>query len=202
LDWTTAGGAGWNRRLLRAGTATGLIRRVGCENGGMVADDDFGTKACRLPGAAAPRVSDQYGREVDVRKLVVRVGTIGCFGGGAAVGALVPVPPKADTALATEWIVRAAQAFSAFVILLFLLNVVDRGVIQAMSPRAFSTRSLVWPDPVGGEHTIRVVDVTPLESDLRQEVRDLHRVVAELAEAVERVQLRMDVIERRRWWRR
>jgi uncharacterized protein YlxW (UPF0749 family) len=46
------------------------------------------------------------------------------------------------------------------------------------------------------------VDVTRLESDLRQEVRNLNRVVAELAEAVERIERRMDVVERRRWWRR
>jgi hypothetical protein len=139
--------------------------------------------------------------EVNVRQLVVRVGTIGCFGGGAAVGALVSVP-HAGTPLGTEWILRAVEAFGTFVVLVFLLTVVDHGVIQAKSPRAFSTRSLAWADPVAGAHTIGVVDVTRLESDLRQEVRDLNRVVAELAEAVERVQHRMDLVERRRWWRR
>jgi hypothetical protein len=138
---------------------------------------------------------------VNVRELVVRVGTIGCFGGGAAVGTLVAVP-HAGTPDATEWILRALEAFGTFVGLLFLLTVVDHGVIQAKSPRAFSTRSLAWSDPVAGARTIGVVDVTRLESDLRQEVRDLNRVVGEFAEAVKRVERRMDVIERRRWWRR
>jgi hypothetical protein len=86
--------------------------------------------------------------------------------------------------------------------LLFLLTVVDRGVIQAKSPHAFSTRSLAWAEPVAGARTIGVVDVTRLESDLRQEIRDLKRFVAELAEAVERVERGMDLVERRRWWRR
>src|ERR671928_229383 len=49
-----AGGGGGDRRFARAGTATRLIRRVGCENRGMVADDDFGTKACRLPCGRSP----------------------------------------------------------------------------------------------------------------------------------------------------
>jgi hypothetical protein len=91
----------------------------------MVADDDFGTKACRLlcagGGAGVGAVPSP---EVKVRKLVVRVGTIGCFGGGAAVGTLVPVP-HADTPLAAEWILRALEAFGTFVVLLFLLTVVD-----------------------------------------------------------------------------
>src|ERR687885_1962707 len=103
-------GAGWNRRSRGAGTATGLIRRVGCENRGMVADGDFGTKACRLPRAdGGPAVGAVPSPEVDVRELVVRVGTIGCFGGGAAVGTFVPVP-YAGTPLATEWILRALEA--------------------------------------------------------------------------------------------
>jgi hypothetical protein len=168
----------------------------------MVADGDFGTKACRLLCAGGGSgVGAVPSPEVDVRELVVRVGTIGCFGGGAAVGTFVPVP-HAGTPLATEWIIRAVEAFGTFVVLLFLLTVVDRGVIQAKSPHAFSTRSLAWADPVAGAHTIGVVDVTRLESDLRQEVRDLNRVVAELSDAVERVERRMDVIELRRWWRR
>ena len=140
--------------------------------------------------------------EVDARANVVRVGTIGCFGGGAAVGALVPVPQKFEAAVGTEWIVRAAQAFGTLLGLLCLLAILDYGVIQGISPRAFSTRSLAWPAPVGNERTIGRVVVTQHESDLRQEVRDLQRVVAELAEAVERVQDRMDMVERRRWWRR
>jgi hypothetical protein len=139
--------------------------------------------------------------EVNVRELVVRVGTIGCFGGGAAVGTLVPVP-HVGTPLATEWILRALEAFGTFVVLLFLLTVVDRGVIQAKSPHAFSTRSVTWADPIAGARTIGVVDVTRLESDVRQEVRDLNRIVAELAEAVKRLERRLDVVERRRWWRR
>jgi hypothetical protein len=167
----------------------------------MVADDDFGTKACRLACAGGGSgVGAVPSPEVNVRELVVRVGTIGCFGGGAAVGTLVSVP-HADP-LAMEWILRAVKAFGTFVVLVFLLTVVDRGVIQAKSPHAFSTRSVAWADPVTGARTIGVVDVTRLESDLRQEVRDLNGVVAELAEAVKRLKHRMDVVERRRWWRR
>ena len=168
----------------------------------MVADDDFGTKACRLACAGGGSgVGAVPSPEVNVRELVVRVGTIGCFGGGAAVGTLVSVP-HADTPLATEWVLRALEAFGTFVVLVFLLTVVDRGVIQAKSPHAFSTRSVAWADPVAGARTIGVVDMTRLESDLRQEVRDLNRVVAELAEAVKRLERRIDVVERRRWWRR
>jgi hypothetical protein len=168
----------------------------------MVADGDFGTKACRLPDAGGRLgVGAVPSPEVNVRELVVRVGTIGCFGGGAAVGTLVPVP-HAGTPDATEWILRALEAFGTFVVLLFLLTVVDRGVIQGKSPHAFSTRSLAWADPIAGARTIGVVDVTRLESDLRQEIRDLNRIVAELAGAVKRIERRMDVVERRRWWRR
>jgi hypothetical protein len=136
---------------------------------------------------------------------VVRVGTIGCFGGGAAVGALVPVPQKFEAAGGTEWIVRAAQAFGTLLgllCLLCLLAILHYGVIQGILPRVFSTRLLEWPAPVGNERTIGPVVVTWHESDLRQEVRDLKAVVAELAEAVELVQGRMDMVERRRWWRR
>jgi hypothetical protein len=140
--------------------------------------------------------------EVDVRELVVRVGTIGCFGGGAAVGAFVPPPQKFEAAIGAEWLVRAAQAFATFLALLCLLTAFDKGVIQARLPRAFSTRSLAWGDPVAEERTIGVVDIGQLESDLRLEVRNLHRAVAELAEAVERIQRRMDVVERRRWLHR
>ena len=140
--------------------------------------------------------------EVDIEGIVVRVGTIGCFGGGAAVGALVPVPRKFDAALGAEWIVRAAQAFGTLLGLLCLLAIVDYGVIQGILPRVFSTRLLAWPAPVGNGPTIGPVLVTRHESDLRQEVRDLKAVVAELEEAVERVQARMDMVERRRWWRR
>jgi hypothetical protein len=39
---------------------------------------------------------------VDAQGNVVRVGTIGCFGGGAAVGALVPVSQKFEAAAGTE----------------------------------------------------------------------------------------------------
>ena len=155
-----------------------------------------------MPGTGGgPAVGAVPSLEVDVRELVVRVGTMGCFGGGAAVGTFVPVP-YAGTPLAAEWILRALEALGTFVVLLFLLAVVDRGVIQAKSPHAFSTRSVAWTDPVAGARTIGVVDVTRLEGDLRQEVRDLNRVVAELAEAVKRLERRMDVVERRRWWRR
>jgi hypothetical protein len=139
---------------------------------------------------------------VDVRELVVRIGTIGCYGGGAAVGAFVPVPQKFDAAIGAEWLVRAAQAFATFLALLCLLTVFDNGVIQARLPRAVSTRSLAWADPVAAERTIGVVDTGQLETDLRLEVRTLHRAVAELAEAVERIERRMDAVERRRWWHR
>lgn len=98
---------------------------------------------------------------MDVRELVVRVGTIGCFGGGAAVGAFVPVSQKLDAAIGAEWIVRAAQAFATFLALLCLLTVFDNGVIQAKLPRAFSTRSLAWADPVAAARTIGVVDAGP-----------------------------------------
>jgi hypothetical protein len=140
--------------------------------------------------------------EVDGQANVVRVGTVGCFGGGAAVGALVPVPQKFEAAVGTEWIVRAAQAFGTFLGLLCLLAIFHYGVIQGILPRVVSTRLLSWPAPVGDGRTIGPVVVTQHESDLGQEVRDLKRVVAELAEAVERVQRRLDIVERRRWWRR
>jgi hypothetical protein len=136
--------------------------------------------------------------EVDARENVVRVGTIGCFGGGAAVGALVPVPQKFETAVGTEWIIRAVQAFGTLVGLLCLLAIFHYGVIQGILPRVFSTRLLSWPAPVGNGRTMGSVVVTQHESDLR----DLKRIVAELAEAVERVQRRLDIVERRRWWRR
>jgi hypothetical protein len=140
--------------------------------------------------------------EVNIEGIVVRVGTIGCFGGGAAVGALAPVPRKFDAAVGTEWIVRAAQAFGTLLGLLCLLAILDYGVIQGILPRVFSTRLLSWPAPVSNGRTMEPVIVTLHESDLQQEVRDLKRVVAELAEAVERIQRRMDIVERRRWWRR
>ena len=72
--------------------------------------------------------------EVDARANIVRVGTIGCFGGGAAVGALVPVPQKFDAAVGAEWIVRAAQAFGTLLGLLCLLAILDYGVIQGILP--------------------------------------------------------------------
>jgi hypothetical protein len=128
--------------------------------------------------------------EVDAQANVVRVGTIGCFGGGAAVGALVPVPQKFEAAVGTEWIVRAAQAFGTLLGLLCLLAILHYGVIQGILPRSFSTRSLAWPAVVPGQ-----------EGDLRPELRDLKMVVAELVEAVERIQSRLDRVERRRWWR-
>jgi hypothetical protein len=106
---------------------------------------------------------------VNVREFVVRVGTIGCFGGGAAVGALVPVPQKFEAAFGADWVVRAVQAFA-------------------------------WADPLAAGHTIGVVDIGQLESDLQLEVRKLNGAVAEPAEAVERIQRRMDAVERRRWW--
>jgi hypothetical protein len=139
--------------------------------------------------------------DVNIEGIVVRVGTIGCFGGGAAVGALAPVPRKFDAAVGTEWIVRAAQAFGSL-LGLCLLAILDYGVIQGILPRVFSTRLLSWPAPVGNGRTIEPVVVTQPASDLQQEVRDLKAVVAKLAEAVERVQDRMDKVERRRWWRR
>jgi hypothetical protein len=75
--------------------------------------------------------------------------------------------------------------------LLCLLAILHYGVIQGILPRSFSTRSLAWPVVVPGR-----------EGDLRQELRDLKMVVAELLEAVEQIQSRMDMVERRRWWRR
>jgi hypothetical protein len=159
-------------------------------------------KRADCPARAAGSGSEQYRREVDARANVVRVGTIGCFGGGAAVGALVPVPQKFEAVVGTEWIVRAAQAFGTLLGLLCLLAILHYRVIQGILPRAFSTRSLAWPAPVDNGRTIGPVVVTHHESDLRQEVRDLKAVVAELAQAVERLQARMDMVERRRWWRR
>jgi hypothetical protein len=147
-------------------------------------------------------VSGSTVAEVNIEGIVVRVGTIGCFGGGATVGALAPVPRKFDAAVGTEWIVRAAQAFGTLLGLLCLLAIFDYGVIQGILPRVFSTRLLSWPAPVGDGRTMGPVAVTRHESDPWQEVRGLKAVVAELAEAVERVQARMDMLERRRWWRR
>jgi hypothetical protein len=127
---------------------------------------------------------------VRFRDTVVRVGTIACFAGGAAVGALVAPPQKFVTTLGAEWIARAVAAAAAFSALLFLLNVIDHGVIQALSPRAFSTRSIDWPDPR-----------TP-EDDLRQEVREITRLVGKLSDEVERLERRLEIVERRRWRRR
>ena len=186
-----------------AGTATGRIRRVGCGNRGMVAEGGIWNES--VPFALRRRMVRSRSStvaEVDAQANVVRVGTIGCFGGGAAVGALFHVPQKFEAAVGTEWIVRAAPAFGTLLGLLCLLAILDYGVIQGISPRAFSTRSLAWPAPVDNGRTIGPVVGTRHESDLRQEVRDLKRAVAELAEAVERVQGRMDMVERRRWWRR
>src|ERR671934_1932126 len=45
-------GRGGTDALVRAGTATGLIRRVGCENRGMVADGDLEQKRADCPAPA------------------------------------------------------------------------------------------------------------------------------------------------------
>src|SRR5919198_2713100 len=142
-------GRGGTGALSGAGTATGRIRRVGCGNRGMVAEGGIWNES--VPFALRRRMVRSRSStvtEVDARANVVRVGTIGCFGGGAAVGALVPVPQKFEAAVGADWVIRAAQAFATFLALLCLLTVFDNGVIQARLPRAISTRSLAWADPV------------------------------------------------------
>lgn len=159
-----------------------------------------------MPIAARPRRTWEVGAvpssDVNVQELVVRVGTIGCFAGGAAVGALAPVPQKFEAAAGADWVVRAVQAFATFLALLCVLTAFENGVIKARLPRAFSTRSLAWPDPVTAGRTIEVVDIGQPESDLRLKVRKLDAAVTELADSVERIQRRLDAVERRRWWHR
>jgi hypothetical protein len=147
----------------------------------MVADDDFGTKACRLLGAGSSLgVGAVRSRKWTSRGLSFASARSAASAEGAAVGALVPVPRKFDAALGAEWIVRAAQAFGTLLGLLCLLAIVDYGVIQRILPRVFSTRLLAWPAPVGNGPTIGPVLVTRHESDLRQEVETSKRLLRSL----------------------